>query len=418
MFAWKRAGGQRNAAAGNSYPRAKTHGRRAQRATAATGGTRMFKRPVSWLTVICLVLIVAMASSTLTLLLAGAAPADTADGDDPLARAREILEIVERDYYTEVDEEQLATGAIRGMLATLEDPYTFYYTTEEYQAMNEETTGQYSGVGMLVGLDGKGNLMVMRVFRNSPAMNAGVQAGDLLVAVDGAPVAGETSQDLNAAVALLKGDDQTPVDATFERDGERLTFTLTRGAVNINYVEYSVLEGVTEALSAFREAGVRALVVDVRSNPGGLLDDVVQICDLLVPEGLIVYTEDRQGRRQEYYADADYWDVPMAVLVNGMSASASEIFAAAVQESGRGVIVGETTYGKGIVQTLFSFSEGDGVQLTTSAYYTASGASIHGQGVTPDIEVSLTDDDPIVYYAPDPEGDEQLRAALEALNAA
>lgn len=163
---------------------------------------------------------------------------------------------------------------------------------------------------------------------------------------------------------------------------------------------------------------MRALVVDVRSNPGGLLDDVVQICDLLVPEGLIVYTEDRQGRRQEYYADADYWDVPMAVLVNGMSASASEIFAAAVQESGRGVIVGETTYGKGIVQTLFSFSEGDGVQLTTSAYYTASGASIHGQGVTPDIEVSLTDDDPIVYYAPDPEGDEQLRAALEALNAA
>lgn len=151
----------------------------------------MFKRPVSWLTVICLVLIVAMASSTLTLLLAGAAPADTADGDDPLARAREILEIVERDYYTEVDEEQLATGAIRGMLATLEDPYTFYYTTEEYQAMNEETTGQYSGVGMLVGLDGKGNLMVMRVFRNSPAMNAGVQAGDLLVAVDGAPSPGK-----------------------------------------------------------------------------------------------------------------------------------------------------------------------------------------------------------------------------------
>ena len=395
----------------------------------------MFKRPVSWMTAICLVLIAAMASSTLTLLLVGSTPADIAPAEDPLARAREILAIVERDYYTQIDENQLATGAIRGMLATLDDPYTFYYTAEEYQAMNEETTGHYSGVGMLVGLDGRGNLMVMRVFRDSPAMLAGVQAGDLLVAVNGTPVAGNTSRDLNTAVSLLKGDDQTPVEATFERNGERLTFTLTRGAVNINYVEYSVLDGdigylsiyqfsgddvagVTEALSAFREAGVRALVVDVRSNPGGLLSDVVQICDLLVPEGMIVYTEDRQGRRQEYYADGEYWDVPMAVLVNGMSASASEIFAAAVQESGRGAIVGETTYGKGIVQTLFSFAEGDGVQLTTSAYYTASGASIHGRGVTPDIEVSLADDDPILYYAPDPEGDEQLRAALDALQGA
>ena len=395
----------------------------------------MFKRPVSWMTAICLVLIAAMASSTLTLLLVGSTPADVAPAEDPLARAREILAIVERDYYTQIDENQLATGAIRGMLATLDDPYTFYYTAEEYQAMNEETTGHYSGVGMLVGLDGRGNLMVMRVFRDSPAMLAGVQAGDLLVAVNGTPVAGNTSRDLNTAVSLLKGDDQTPVEATFERNGERLTFTLMRGAVNINYVEYSVLDGdigylsiyqfsgddvagVTEALSAFREAGVRALVVDVRSNPGGLLSDVVQICDLLVPEGMIVYTEDRQGRRQEYYADGEYWDVPMAVLVNGMSASASEIFAAAVQESGRGAIVGETTYGKGIVQTLFSFAEGDGVQLTTSAYYTASGASIHGRGVTPDIEVSLADDDPILYYAPDPEGDEQLRAALDALQGA
>ena len=396
----------------------------------------MFKRPVSWMTAICLVLIAAMASSTLTLLLVGSTPADVAPAEDPLARARDNYPRHRRARLLYPDRRKPACHRRHSrMLATLDDPYTFYYTAEEYQAMNEETTGHYSGVGMLVGLDGRGNLMVMRVFRDSPAMLAGVQAGDLLVAVNGTPVAGNTSRDLNTAVSLLKGDDQTPVEATFERNGERLTFTLMRGAVNINYVEYSVLDGdigylsiyqfsgddvagVTEALSAFREAGVRALVVDVRSNPGGLLSDVVQICDLLVPEGMIVYTEDRQGRRQEYYADGEYWDVPMAVLVNGMSASASEIFAAAVQESGRGAIVGETTYGKGIVQTLFSFAEGDGVQLTTSAYYTASGASIHGRGVTPDIEVSLADDDPILYYAPDPEGDEQLRAALDALQGA
>ncbi len=392
----------------------------------------MFKRQVSLLTCICLLLIVAMSASTLTLVFTGSSPAAQMAADSPFARAEEILEIVERDYYQEVDEEALTTAAIQGMLASLGDPYTFYYTSEAYQAMNEETTGQYSGVGMLVGETAQGTLEVMRVFRDSPAETAGIQAGDVLVSIDGTPVSGETPLGLSTASDLLKGDGLTPVEVEVSREGETLSFTIQRGDVNINYVEYSVLEGnvgylsiyqftgddvegVKEAISAFQEAGVSALVVDVRSNPGGLLDDVVEICDMLLPEGLIVYTENRQGVREEYYADAEYWDVPMAVLVNGESASASEIFAAAVQDTGRGVVVGETTYGKGIVQTLYSFSEGDGVQLTTSAYYTPSGASIHGQGVTPDIEVALAADASVVYHAPDAETDAQLRAALEAL---
>ena len=243
-----------------------------------------------------------------------------------------------------------------------------------------------------------------------------------------------TALGLTETTALLKGDGEAPVRVEVSRDCEALAFTLTRGDVNINYVEYSILEGevgylsiyqftgddvsgVEEALSAFRQAGVTALVVDVRSNPGGLLDDVVKICDMLLPEGLIVYTEDRSGAREEYYADGEYWNVPMAVLVNGDSASASEIFAAAVQDTGRGVVVGEVTYGKGVVQTLYSFPEGDGVQLTTAVYYTPSGRSIHGQGVTPDIEVSLAADASVVYHAPDAQTDTQLQAALEALAA-
>ncbi len=392
----------------------------------------MSKRSVSLLTFVCVLLIVAMSASTLTLLLTGSRPAAPEAGEGPLARAEEILSIVQREYYREVDAEALETAAIDGMLAALGDPYTFYYTDEAYAAMNEETTGQYVGVGMLVGEAADGDLRVLRVFRDSPAEKAGIEAGDALLAIDGASVAGETPMSLSEASALLKGEGETPVEVEVERGGETLSFTLERGEVSINYVEYSILEGdvgylsiyqftgddvegVKEAISAFQQAGVSALVVDVRSNPGGLLTDVVDICDMLLPEGLIVYTEDRSGAREEFYADGEYWDVPMAVLVNGDSASASEIFAAAVQDTGRGIVVGEVTYGKGVVQTLHAFPEGDGMQLTTATYYTPSGASIHGQGVTPDIEVALAADASVTYHAPDAASDAQLAAALEAL---
>ena len=392
----------------------------------------MSKRSVSLLTFVCVLLIVAMSASTLTLLLTGSRPAAPEAGEGPLARAEEILSIVQREYYREVDAETLETAAIDGMLAALGDPYTFYYTDEAYAAMNEETTGQYVGVGMLVGEAADGDLRVLRVFRDSPAEKAGIEAGDALLAIDGASVAGETPMSLSEASALLKGEGETPVEVEVERGGEVLSFTLERGEVSINYVEYSILEGnvgylsiyqftgddvegVKEAISAFQQAGVSALVVDVRSNPGGLLTDVVDICDMLLPEGLIVYTEDRSGAREEFYADGEYWDVPMAVLVNGDSASASEIFAAAVQDTGRGIVVGEVTYGKGVVQTLHAFPEGDGMQLTTATYYTPSGASIHGQGVTPDIEVALAADASVIYHAPDAASDAQLAAALEAL---
>ena len=394
----------------------------------------MPKRSVSLLTFVCVLLIVAMSASTLTLLLTASRPAAPAVGEGRLQRAEEILALVEGLYYREVDEEALETAAIDGMLAALGDPYTFYYTNEAYAAMNEETTGRYVGVGLLVGEDENGALTVLRVFRDSPAEAAGMKAGDELTAIDATPVGAGTALGLTETTALLKGDGEAPVRVEVSRDGEALAFTLTRGDVNINYVEYSILEGevgylsiyqftgddvsgVEEALSAFRQAGVTALVVDVRSNPGGLLDDVVKICDMLLPEGLIVYTEDRSGAREEYYADGEYWNVPMAVLVNGDSASASEIFAAAVQDTGRGVVVGEVTYGKGVVQTLYSFPEGDGVQLTTAVYYTPSGRSIHGQGVTPDIEVSLAADASVVYHAPDAQTDAQLQAAREALAA-
>ena len=176
------------------------------------------------------------------------------------------------------------------------------------------------------------------------------------------------------------------------------------------------VEGFTEALEAFKAANVRGVVIDLRNNPGGLLDHVVAIADQVLPEGLITYVEDRHGNRQEEYADEDYWDVPMVVLVNGMSASASELFTAAFQDDERGTVVGTQTFGKGIVQTLITFAEdGAGMQLTTASYYSPKGRSIHGTGVTPDVVVELDEDKWISTLDPDPAHDNQLAAALDEL---
>ncbi len=395
----------------------------------------MLKRPVSMMTLICLMVIAAVGASTLTMTLTGSAPVMQAAGGgsaSKYARLDEILELVEREYYVDVDEDQLLTGAVRGLLAELDDPYTFYYTPEEFAAMDAESSGLYHGVGMLVGQDGEAGVVVLRVFRDSPAERAGMLQGDRIAAVDGQMIGGESTLALSQAVALLRGDGASDVRVQVARDGAMKDLVIRRGEVNINYAEHAILAdgigylsiyqftgddvtGVEEAIAAFQQAGVRGVVVDLRSNPGGLLSDVVSILDMLLPKGRIVYTEDRQGRRQEFYADDEYWDVPLAVLVNGMSASASEIFASAVQEAGRGTIVGERTYGKGIVQTLIGFPEGDGVQLTTSAYYTGEGRSIHKVGVEPDIVVALEEPHSILYDQPDPAGDSQLRKAIEVL---
>ena len=240
--------------------------------------------------------------------------------------------------------------------------------------------------------------------------------------------------DMSAATKLIKsGAEGTEVMLSVLRGSETLEIAVKRAKVNMNRVETYILDGnigylelydfqgdaaqgFTDALKAFEEAGVQGVIVDVRDNPGGYLNLVVDICDSILPEGLVVYTEDRYGRREEFHSDEDYNDIPMVVLVNGNSASASEIFAAAVQDYGRGIVVGETTYGKGIVQSVITFREdGAGMQLTTSAYYTPKGRSIHQTGVTPDVEVQPAEGYVRVNYIPDTENDAQLRAAMDAL---
>ena len=309
------------------------------------------------------------------------------------------------------------------MMESVEDPYTFYYTPAEMTEQEEDSQGVYHGIGMVVTLREGGGVEIVRVYEDSPEVRAGLMTGDIIVAVDGESIAGDSAKDLNSVVSLIKGLDGTDVTLTVLREGAEMQITATRGVVNLEYAQFEILEGhigyitisqftgnavdgVKRAVDALKAAKVDGVIVDVRDDPGGMLDEVVEIADLFLPECMIVYMEDRAGTRTNFYSDSKYWDVPMVVLVNGGSASASEIFAAAIKENERGIIVGETTFGKGIVQTLMTFSQdGAGMQYTSASYFTPDGNSIHGIGVEPDLVVQ-----------PDETGeDAQLQAAIDAL---
>jgi len=407
----------------------------------------MSKRLIVVLAVIWMIVLTAGITSSLTLSLCGVSTEDGAgDSEHVLVtgqqyeiieryeRLQEVIEIVNEYYYTEVEEETLITGALRGMLDSLGDPYTFYYTPDELAETYEHQEGAYQGVGLQV-LGSDGELIVTRAFKGSSALEQGVCAGDRIIAVDGTPVSAENTQAMNDAIAMIKGEIGTEVTLTIQRGGELLDFVLERRKINMNRVEYSMIEenigyimlyefmgddveGFNEAVKTLKKQGAKGLVVDVRSNPGGLLDDVVEICDMLLPKSKIVYIEDRFGKRETFYSDDKMLGLPLVVLVNEMSASASEILAGSVQDTGVGTIVGQTTFGKGIVQMMIPFdSDGAGLQLTTSTYYTPNGRSIHGRGVTPDIVVDNEGYD-FTTAQPDPEADAQLRKAIEVIREA
>ncbi len=404
----------------------------------------MKRRVVIITAVVWMLVIVAVASSALTALVLSGSDGGSAlrvvgeDEYEIIDRYRRLDEVratLMNEYYQPLDEDELVLGAIRGMMSAVGDPYTFYYTADEMTAANEEFGGVYHGVGMLVQLTDDGAIEVARVYEDSPAEAAGVRMGDRIVAVDGVEVSGESAQTLNEAIDRIQGEDGTTVVLSVQRDGEILDLEVMRAEVSISYVEYQIIngdigyinisqfsgndvEGFQEAVSALQAAEVSGVIIDIRNNPGGLLTDVVEIADALLPEGLIAYVEDGHGNRTEYTSDADYWDVPLVVMVNGMSASASELLSAAIQDYDRGTIVGTTTYGKGIVQTLITFAEdGAGMQLTTASYYSPSGRSIHENGVEPDVTVELSEDCDLNLPSPNLENDNQLAVALEALQA-
>lgn len=355
----------------------------------------------------------------------------SAINSDLIAKLQALEETIDKYYYLgEVTNEELQTGIYRGIMEALGDPYSEYYSAEELQALMEQTEGVYYGIGAYISLDTETSLpKISGVIAGAPAESANLRANDLIYEVDGESTYGLT---LTEVVSLIKGPEATDVVLTIVREGETdyLDVTVARKKVETPTVSLKMLEDgmayiqVTEfdevtvdqfadALATARGSGMKGLILDLRANPGGSLNAVVEMARMLLPEGMIVYTEDKNGKRQEYTCDGKReFDLPMVVLVDMNSASASEIMAGAIKDHGIGTLVGTTTFGKGIVQQIMPFRDGSAVKVTISAYYTPGGHNIHGIGIEPDVEVEF---DGEAYYGSEEHPDNQLEKAKEVL---
>lgn len=335
--------------------------------------------------------------------------------------------LIDENYIGDVDEEALEEGIYKGYIQGLEDPYSVYYNEEETKDLYETTEGEYSGIGAVLSQDlESGVITLVQIYEDSPAAKAGLKDNDILTKVGDIEV---TDMDLSEVVTYIKGEKGTDVDLSVLRgeDAEEITVTATRDTVEAQTVKYEMLEGQTgylsvsefdsvtyaqyeEALNELTAQGMTGLIVDLRNNPGGNLNTVCEMLDLVLPKGTIVYTEDKDGKRETATSDDEHQiNVPMVVLVNGNSASASEIYAGAIQDYGIGKIVGTQTYGKGVVQQIFDLGDGTSVKLTIAEYFTPNGRSIDGEGITPDVEVEYEADEN------NPEADNQLEKALEVM---
>ncbi|MBR6897002.1 MAG: S41 family peptidase [Lachnospiraceae bacterium] len=316
---------------------------------------------------------------------------------------------IDATFLYEVDYEKMGDEVYKAMVNALGDKYSTYYTVDEYKAMQASTSGTYAGLGALVSKDDDtGYIKIVSLFENSGALEAGIKEGDMVKAIEGQSV---VDMELTYATSIMKGEKNTQVNITMYRPstGETWDLTVTRREIElksvgsrmlddgIGYIAVEQFEANTagqfrKELESIKEQGAKAVIIDIRSNPGGLVNTVVNMCDALLPKGLVVYTEDKNGRRSEYTSSSNCDDIPIAVLVDGDSASASEIFAGAMQDYERGPVIGTQTYGKGIVQTIVPLKDGTALKLTVSTYYTPKGRCIHGTGIEPDIIVEYDEE--------------------------
>lgn len=326
--------------------------------------------------------------------------------DDVVVEKLGVLEeTVDKYFWKDVEEETLQDGIYKGMLAALDDPYSVYYTKEELISLQQQTEGIYYGIGAYISKDLEtGYVQISRIIKGTPAEESDLMQGDYIYAIEGESMYGKES---DYVVSKIKGEEGTFVTITVLREGEAdpIDIDVERRRIESPTVEYEMYDNgmayiqITEfdlvTTGQFEEAynqakadGMKGLIIDLRSNPGGNLSTVCDIARMLLPKGLIVYTEDKYGKREEYKCDgSNEIDVPLVVLADGYSASASEILTGAVKDYGIGTIVGTTTYGKGIVQKVINLSDGSALKLTVSTYFTPNGNNIHGIGIEPDIEV-------------------------------
>lgn len=344
-------------------------------------------------------------------------------GSEVEAKLNAIDSVLDSFYFEEVDDEKAKDSIYKAYLSSYGDKYTVYYTADEYKKLTETTNGTFSGIGAVCQISSEGGILLVDVYESGAGYKAGLRSGDRIIQVDGTDV---TDMDLSSAVALVKGEKGTQVGLKIVRDGATSDYTVVRDEIevqtvnyaitedNIGYISVSQFENVTAkqfkaAIEDLKSEGAKGIIIDIRNNPGGLLTTVISMLKDILPNGLIVYTEDKDGNRKEYSDnDNEELDIPLAVLVNGNSASASEIFAGAIQDYGKGVIVGTQTFGKGIVQTVKPLTDGSAIKFTIAKYFTPKGQDIHGKGVTPDV---------VVEYDKDADEDTQISAALESVRA-
>lgn len=343
-----------------------------------------------------------------------------------------IQSYLDQYYVDDLEEEQVEEMLYAGMMAGVGDRYTYYLTKENLKQYMDNSNGNFDGVGIEVYSTQDGEVIVSSVMAGQPAEAAGVKAGDVIVGVDGQDMQGSLLSDVAAKIRGREGTEVT-IKVLRRSTGETLEFTMERTTVvvesvsgrmmdeKIGYISISGFKENTytqfkEALDELQKEGMKGLILDLRDNPGGLVHSVYEIGEELLPEGTMVYTLDKNENRNDLKCDEEYLDIPLVVLVNANSASASEIFAGAVKDTGRGTLVGTQTFGKGLVQRLFTLPDGSGLNITIQKYYTPNGTSIHGVGIEPDEVVELPADYQNTALKDIPERvDTQLQKGVEVL---
>jgi carboxyl-terminal processing protease len=367
-------------------------------------GSNMKNRErIVWIIVVGILLVVTTASGISNWLQAG----NTEKTYDQLRLFNEVFNLLRTEYYDEskVQPDKLIPGAINGMVGALGDPHTSYFTKEQFDELKTDTKGEFGGLGIVIGLR-DGWITVISPIDDTPAQRAGIIAGDKIVEIDGASTEGFTTMD---AVQKLRGDVGTSVTITVKRKAEKepLEFTITRGVIKLETVKSTIIDdhigylrisqfseptadAMRDHIGKLLDKGIDSLIVDLRNNPGGLLSSAIEVSDMFLTEGTIVSTRGRDPEQNQMFMatpKAIAPDIPLIVMVNEGSASGSEIFAGAIRDNKRGILVGEHTFGKGSVQTVRELPEGAGIRITTAIYYTPSGESIHKDGIKPDVEV-------------------------------
>ncbi len=350
------------------------------------------------------------------------------------AKQESVMEIAKRDFLYEADEEKMLEGALEGTLKALGDPYTQFMTKEEFSALMQDTEGSYEGIGVYITASDDNKILIVSPIEDTPAEKAGLRTGDKIIRINGTEY---TADQIDQAVSIMKGMPGTSVTLTVQRikeDGtsdvsdvvinrEKIKIQTVKPAMlkdNIGYMRITTFDMQTEedfkaAYKDLKNQGMKSLVIDLRYNPGGIIDATVGISDMFMGEGVVTYTKTKAGEVEYFKSDKNAEDIPIVLLINEGSASASEIMAGALKDTQRATLIGTKSFGKGIVQRVQRFgNDGEGIKMTVSEYFTPNGINIHGIGIEPDIEIALPED--AKGYGPDfYDTDNQLQKAVEVL---